>query len=91
MSEYGHVAFDNNYVPTSEFAFGVEEPLWVKTCVCGRTIEAWRGDSHVICSECGASYNGFGQRLRDDWAGNRSNWDDDVSDMDGYEAQHAGD
>lgn len=61
------------------------------TCDCGDTVERYRGQSDVSCSECGAWYNASGQRLRDDWMGNASNWDDNVSDMDGFEAQYAGD
>lgn len=55
---------------------------------CGRTVERWRGEYDVSC-ECGAQYNASGQRLRDDWRGNASTWDDEVGDMDGYERQHA--
>ena len=58
--------------------------------VCGETCERYRGGSDVQCG-CGAWYNASGQRLRDDWMGNRSNWDEDVSDLDGYEIQHAND
>jgi len=36
---------------------------------------------------CGAWYNPFGQRLRDDWVGNTSFYDDEVSDLDGFEEQ----
>lgn len=54
---------------------------------CGTTVERYRGESNIACPKCNAQYNCFGQRLRDDWAGNRSNWDDDVSDMDGFEEQ----
>lgn len=60
-------------------------------CECGEVVERFRGMSDVCCQNCGREYNASGQRLRDDWRGNRSNWDDDVSDMDGYEMQHAGD
>lgn len=28
--------------------------------------------------------------LRDDWRGNRSNYDDEIGDMEGFELQHAG-
>jgi hypothetical protein len=35
--------------------------------------------------ECGQWYNSFGQRLRDNWMDNRSNWDDDCGDLEGYE------
>jgi hypothetical protein len=60
-------------------------------CECGEVVERFRGMGDVECNGCGAQYNASGQRLRDDWRGNRSNWDDDVSDMEGYEMQHAGD
>lgn len=56
---------------------------------CGREVARYRGQSDVDCNNCGACYNAGGQRLRDDWRGNRSNWDEDVSDMDGFEAQHS--
>lgn len=67
----------------------------------GRTTRQWKCDRcgatviggavfTVECS-CGAQYNGYGQRLRDDWAGNPSNWDDEIGDMEGFEIQHAGD
>lgn len=46
--------------------------------------------AEVSCP-CGAEYNAGGQRLRDDWRGNSSTWDEDVSDLEGYELQHAGD
>lgn len=59
-------------------------------CDCGSEVRRYRGESDVQC-ECGAWFNASGQRLRDDWMGNRSNYDDDVSDMDGYEAQYADD
>ena len=59
-------------------------------CDCGKEVRRYRGQSDVDC-DCGACYNSCGQRLRDDWRGNRSNYDEDVSDLDGYEMQHAGD
>ena len=52
---------------------------------CGEIVVSVRGD--VGC-DCGAQYNAAGQRLRDDWRGNPSCWDDDISDLDGYEMQH---
>lgn len=85
--EWGRQHLDDQYF---EPPYQDEGPTWTKTCECGRTVERWRGDTDVSC-ECGAWYNSSGQRLRDDWAGNRSNWDEDVSDMDGFEQQHAGD
>lgn len=54
---------------------------------CGSIVERWPGMSDVDCAKCGAWYNAGGQRLRDDWMGNSSNWDDDVDDMEGYERQ----
>lgn len=59
-------------------------------CVCGTTVFRYRGQSDVSCSRCGNWYNAFGQRLRDDWHGNRSNYDDEIGDMEGYEMQYAG-
>lgn len=68
-----------------------EGPTWEKDCgKCGQKVARWRGQGDVSC-ECGAEYNAFGQRLRDDWRGNASNWDDEVGDMEGYEMQYAGD
>jgi hypothetical protein len=43
------------------------------------------------CSGCGACYNSWGQRLRDDWQGNPSLYDDGIGDMEGFELQHADD
>lgn len=57
---------------------------------CGKEVRRYRGQSDVSC-KCGAQYNAGGQRLRDDWRGNPSNYDDEISDLDGYELQHAGD
>lgn len=60
------------------------------TCIdCGTNVERYRGESDVDCPKCGACYNAFGQRLRDDWRGNPSNYDDEIDDLDGYEMQHA--
>lgn len=58
---------------------------------CGTTVERYRGESDVSCPKCGAQYNASGQRLRDDWRGNSSNYDDDMDDMEGYERQYAHD
>lgn len=67
------------------------KPTWEKPCEkCGATIARYRGEGDVTC-RCGAEYNAGGQRLRDDWRGNPSTWDDEVSDLDGFEQQHAGD
>lgn len=56
---------------------------------CGAEVVSFQGDTE--CDRCHAQYNAFGQRLRDDWRGNPSTWDDEVSDLDGYEMQHADD
>lgn len=56
---------------------------------CGATVERWPGESDVWCASCDTPYNAFGQRLRDDWAGNPSNYDDDISDLDGFEMQQS--
>lgn len=58
---------------------------------CGATVARYRGQGDVDCPRCGACYNAFGQRLRDDWRGNPSAWDDEIGDLDGFEIQHAGD
>lgn len=62
---------------------------WV--CECGTVVMRFRGDSEVRCDGCDAEYNSGGQRLRDDWRGNMSNYDSEIGDMEGYEMQHAGD
>ena len=54
---------------------------------CKKPVESL-GGRDVDCS-CGASYNGSGQRLRDDWRDNPSNYDDEIGDLEGYELQHA--
>lgn len=66
------------------------EPTWEKPCErpgCTGTVARYRGQGDVSCPKCDAEYNAFGQRLRDDWRGNRSAWDDDVDDMEGFEEQ----
>lgn len=51
---------------------------------CGNEIRRYRGCGDQQC-ECGQWYNASGQKLRNDWMNNYSNYDDDVSDMDGFE------
>lgn len=55
---------------------------------CDRRLPYGYGD--VTCA-CGAEYNSFGQRLRDDWRNNPSVYDDKIGDLEGYELAHAGD
>lgn len=51
---------------------------------CGNEVDVTYGDAQC---RCGAIYNAFEQRLRDDLYSrpNPSDWDDDISDLDGYE------
>ena len=83
---YGYVedvVSDDGYVTRSGYT------RW--DCVaCGREVRRYPFESDVDC-RCGACYNASGQRLRDDWRGNPSCYDDDVSDLEGYELQHSGD
>lgn len=65
----------------------MNKPTWSKDCECGATVERWRGQGDVDCHRCGASYNAFGQRLRNDWRSNPSWSDEDMGDMEGFERQ----
>lgn len=56
--------------------------------VCGSLVERYRGQGDVSCRTCGAEYNAFGQRLRTNWRNNRSNYDDEVGDLEGYEMSY---
>jgi hypothetical protein len=53
---------------------------------CSTEVYRFRGERDVSC-DCGAEYNSWGQRLRDDWRGNPSLYDDDMDDMEGFERQ----
>jgi len=64
-----------------------EKPDWSKECDCGATVERYRGQGDVTCANCGAQFNAFGQRLRDDWRGNPSSFDDEIGDLEGFELQ----
>lgn len=63
-----------------------EQPTRTWKCHCKRTVERYRGQDDVQCT-CGQWYNSFGQRLRDDWMGNPSNYDDEIGDLEGFEIQ----
>lgn len=63
--------------------------MWL--CDCGAEVRRYRGQSDVDCGKCGQPYNASGQRLRRGWRGNPSNWDENISDLDGYEIQYSGD
>ena len=56
---------------------------------CGTTVHSHGRDTD--CDKCGACYNVYGQRLVRNWRSNMSNYDSEVSDMDGYENALAGD
>lgn len=77
MAHFDNESDDNIELPTRE---------WECT-QCGETVQRWRGQGDVNCSNCGACYNSFGQRLRDDWRGNSSWRYDNVDNMEGYERQ----
>ena len=51
---------------------------------CGTTV--YSSGRETDCDKCGACYNAWGQRLVRNWRSNMSNYDEDVSDLDGYEA-----
>ena len=76
----------------------VDAEGWVTTpgyswwlCDCGAQVRRYRGQGDVECDRCEQPYNAFGQRLRRDWRNNPSNYDENISDMDGYEMEMAGD
>ncbi len=52
---------------------------------CNATIETFDGYSDVTCPDCGQEHNAYGQRLRANWRNNPSNYDEDISDLEGYE------
>lgn len=52
---------------------------------CQASVTRWPGESDVQCLQCGAWYNAFGQRLRDDWRSNPSNYDEEIGDLEGFE------
>lgn len=51
---------------------------------CGNTVTACGGHD-TSCANCRAQYNGFGQRLRDDWQNNLSAHDESIGDLEGAE------
>ncbi len=53
---------------------------------CSTTLYRYRGQGDIFC-DCGAIYNSFGQRLRDDLLTrpNPSEMDEDIDDLTGYE------
>lgn len=77
---------DENGVVTDEWTRPGPTNMW--ECDCGETVERFRGQGEVQC-DCGQWFNASGQRLRNDWMGNPSMWDDEIGDLEGYEIQHA--
>jgi hypothetical protein len=51
---------------------------------CGEVVTRYRGQGDVEC-QCGAQYNAFGQRMRED----SSNYDVAIVDLDGFATQDA--
>ena len=63
-----------------------EAPAKTWPCTsCRQVVRAYRGETVIECSTCGASYNAVGQRYRDDWASNPSNFDENIGDVEGQE------
>lgn len=52
---------------------------------CNTAVIRHRGQGDVRCLKCRAWYNAFGQRLRDDWQSNPSNYDENIGDLEGFE------
>lgn len=57
---------------------------------CGTVILRFRGQGDLQCNNCGANYNCFGQRLRDDLHTriNPSEYDEDIDDLTGDELSY---
>lgn len=58
---------------------------------CGTKIQRFHGDGDLECPKCGAFYNSFGQRLRDDLRTrpNPSEYDEDIGDLEGMAMMEA--
>ena len=77
--------FDSAVYIEENYAGETNRPTRAFPCNrCGAIIERWRGDNDLQC-DCGTWYNSFGQRLRDDWQDNPSNYDSEIGDMEGFE------
>lgn len=55
---------------------------------CGTTDAVVLGHGDTQCPTCGQWYNSFGQTLRSDWQDNPSTYDENIGDIEGYEAVH---
>ena len=70
--------------------FKVNDDTVEGTCEdCGELVIEMRNSRDMRC-ECGALYNSYGQRLRDNAYLNPSNYDEEVGDMEGYEQSFYG-
>lgn len=76
---------------SSSWVCDTVRPILLHPGKCKATVTRYRGQSDVSCSDCGQWFNAFGQRLRNDWMNNPSNYDDEISDLEGYEMMKAGD
>lgn len=82
-----------NETPVPKFDYRDEEfddneprpTHWWHCQDCNTHIDRYRGEGEQACPGCGAQYNAFGQRLRDNWRDNPSLYDDDIDDLEGYE------
>lgn len=54
------------------------------TCTCSAEMVAY-GCDDFVCKSCQREFNIWGQELRPNWRNNRSNYDDEIGDMEGYE------
>lgn len=64
---------------------------WEGNCErCNAPISRFRGQNDIECHGCGANYNCFGQRLRDDLHTriNPSEYDDEIGDLEGDEMSY---
>lgn len=57
---------------------------------CGQELNRYRGQDEIQCHNCGALYNCFGQRLRDDLHTrvNPSEFDEEIGDLEGDEMSY---
>lgn len=57
---------------------------------CATVLYRYRGQGDISCPKCDANYNCSGQRLRDDLHTriNPSEYDDDISDLEGDELSY---
>ncbi len=84
--------FDPQRYIEENYVGETDRPIGVFLCSngkCQAIIERWRGMDDIQC-HCSAWYNSFGQRLRDDWQSNPSNYDSEIGDLEGFEVSQTG-